>query len=128
MLFLNFWELFRIKFVLLLMVSLILAITLRIVNFGLNMMLLKSTMYALNAILCTHMRNVQLLVSALLSNFITQVGVVKHCLKEIVSANGSRKSYPHKVFCLSRLSSSLQNLVLKPGVIEWKDLEDISGG
>ena len=39
-------------------------------------------------------------------------------LKEIVSANGSRKSYPHKMFCLSRLSSSLQNLALKPGFIE----------
>ena len=34
---------------------------------------------------CTHMRNVQLLVSALLSNFITQEGVVKHLLKEIVN-------------------------------------------
>ena len=38
--------------------------------------------------------------------------------KEIVSANGSKRQHPHKIYCISRLSSSLQNLILKPGFIE----------
>ena len=39
-------------------------------------------------------------------------------LKEVVSASGSVKLYPHKVYCFHSLIHSFQKLLLRPGFID----------
>ena len=38
-------------------------------------------------------------------------------LKEVVSAGGNKRLYPHKIFCAATLTSSLQKFVLRPNFI-----------
>ena len=39
-------------------------------------------------------------------------------MKEVITFNGNRRFYPHRVYCYSNLASDLQALVLRPGFIE----------
>ncbi len=39
-------------------------------------------------------------------------------MKEIVTCNGNRRLYPHKVFCCSNLAADLQKLILRPGFLD----------
>ena len=39
-------------------------------------------------------------------------------MKEIVTCNGSKRFYPHRVYCFSNLVSDLQALVRRPGFVE----------
>lgn len=52
-------------------------------------------------------------------------------LKQIVSSSGQKRLYPHKIFCVSPLLSSLQKLVLQNGFIEHcestRNLFSVSG-